>query len=365
VRDTYRFVFYLDDGSTQWIPVHFIFVNILADLLVVFSRLVVCRTCEAQAMESRDPFSAILTADEVSVRQAEITTNGFTIFPSCCLHDWSLVEAREHLQSVFQGVYDLGTAPPKPLTKIDADFTFSSPAVGTPSKRVRTQHIINIWHCDSYFRSFATSKTLGKLVAQICGWEQRGCRLAQDQVWVKPPGAGALSFHRDTTYFDFLPKEVATVWFTFDATDGSDGVAGELLGPLEYCRGSHLWSLARRGSANQFFDPDYHAMLRDAAQREVAAGDGSPWAVECASELQVSKVLAAAGGFSIHNGNTWHGSGPNVTSGYRRGIGLHFIPGDVVFNMEEVGTLWRPYVDPAGSAQLPEKWFPWVFPPSV
>ncbi|CUE77903.1 phytanoyl-CoA dioxygenase, putative [Bodo saltans] len=317
-------------------------------------------------MEVRDPFAATLNADGVALRQADLTKNGFTIFSTCCLHDWSLVEAREHLQSVFQGVYDRGTAPPKPLTNVDSQFTFSSPPNpgGSSSKRIRTQHIINIWHCDSYFHSFATSKALGKLVAQVCGWEHRGCRLAQDQVWVKPPGAGALSFHRDTTYFDFLPKEVATVWFTFDATDGSDGTQGEQLGPLEYCRGSHLWSLARRGSASQFFDPDYHAMLRDAAQRELAAGDGSAWAQECARDLQVSKVLAEAGGFSIHNGNTWHGSGPNVTNQYRRGIGLHFIPGDVVFNLADVGTLWRPYVDPEGSSQLPEKWFPWVHVPS-
>jgi phytanoyl-CoA hydroxylase len=316
---------------------------------------------------SIDPFRTTLADTEAASRRAEMERNGFTIFAPSGLHDWALHDARKHLEFVFQGAYDKGVAPPKPLTKIDQAFSFSGTVSQRSSKRIRTQHIINIWHCDSFFCSLATSKTLGRLVAQVCGWEERGCRLAQDQVWVKPPGAGPLSFHRDTTYFDVLPKEVVTVWFTFDATDGSGEMEGERLGPLEYCRGSHLWSLARRGSANQFFDPDYTAMLRDAAQKEIDAHASTnvdahdTWAVECAKSLDITRVKAAAGGFSVHNGNTWHGSGPNETSVYRRGIGLHFVPGDAVFNLTDVGTLWRPYTDPSGSDQLPEEWFPWVF----
>lgn len=311
-----------------------------------------------------DPFATTLSSDDRALARSEMTKNGFAIFRTRGLHEWALDDARRHLQQVFQGVYDRGVAPPKPLTKVDPEFSFSAPMCSVPPKRVRTQHIINIWHCDSFFHALATSRTLGKLVAQVCGWEDRGCRLAQDQVWVKPPGAGALSFHRDTTYFDFVPKEVATVWFTFDATDGE---VGEDLGPLEYCCGSHLWSLARRGSANQFFDSDYTAMLRDAAQKEIAMhehAERNPWSVECAKSLNITKVLAAAGGFSIHNGNTWHGSGPNQTSTFRRGIGIHFVPGDAQFNLDDVGHLWRPYVDPEGSSRLLERFFPWTCEPS-
>lgn len=56
-------------------------------------------------------------------------------------------------------------------------------------------------------------------------WSQ-GARLAQDQVWAKPPGAGPLVFHRDSTYFDFNPADVTTVWLALD-----DMVPE--LGPLE------------------------------------------------------------------------------------------------------------------------------------
>jgi hypothetical protein len=32
-----------------------------------------------------------------------------------------------------------------------------------------------------------------------------GARVANDQVWAKPPGAAPITFHRDSTYFDFEP----------------------------------------------------------------------------------------------------------------------------------------------------------------
>jgi ectoine hydroxylase-related dioxygenase (phytanoyl-CoA dioxygenase family) len=239
--------------------------------------------------------------------------------------------------------------------------------------------IVNIWHSDSLFQRLATSTTLGKIVADVTGWWKRGVRLAQDQIWVKPPHSGPLSFHRDTTYFDIEPREVATVWISFDT------LSDRSLGPLEYCRGSHLWSLARRGSANQFFDNDYRCMLRDAARREIAAIEAklsidSASDVSCnesleakltpqermiwhsARELDVIPVIVSAGGCSIHNGNTWHGSGPNLSSAiYRRGMGIHFIPGDATF-ADEVGRMWAPY-KAAGSNELPIESFPYVFAP--
>lgn len=340
--------------------------------------------------------------------------DGFLCFPQAALTDDGLRAARQHLEMVFQGAYDLSAPPTKPLKVVDPSFHFPQitakrdrdgaaeaqddaapelPPVQNPKKkkepqsnskkRISTLQIINIWHCDSFFRDLTTSPTLGELVASVCGWRKRGCRLAQDQVWVKPPGAGPLSFHRDTTYFDFVPKEVATVWFTFDSVMTGDAeAAGDTaeIGPLEYCRGSHLWGYARRGSVNQFFDPDYHCMLRDAAQRELAtiqerlasaesgvdtmsADEAVRWS--SASAMELIKVAAHAGGFSIHNGNTWHGSSGNKSqSRYRRGIGIHYIPGDALFNLSDLGTLWKPYVE-GNSVVPPEKWFPWVFRPET
>ena len=55
-----------------------------------------------------------------------------------------------------------------------------------------------------------------------------GARVAQDQIWAKPPGASPLVFHRDSPYFDFVPDDVITVWIALD-----DMTCDEL-GPLEY-----------------------------------------------------------------------------------------------------------------------------------
>lgn len=88
-------------------------------------------------------------------------------------------------------------------------------ALGGPSKR--TLQVINIWKSDEAFKSLVHSKRLGKLVAKLAGWP--GARVANDQVWAKPPGASPLTFHRDTTYFDFAPNEIVTVWIALDDVD--------------------------------------------------------------------------------------------------------------------------------------------------
>lgn len=322
-----------------------------------------------------------MDADPVELEEArelgrtlrhDFDTDGYVIVPHPVLSRTTLESARQHLQDVFRGVYDLGLSPVKPLKSLSSSFQWDGVLTqNKTAKKVQVMHVINAWRCDSFFRDLATSQTLGRFVAAVCGWEERGCRFAQDQVWVKPAGAGPLAFHRDTTYFDFVPKEVATVWFTLDDTRATTEFD---MGPLEYCAGSHRWGIARRGSANQFFDPDYKAMLRDAAQREVAGCGASAshdeehpmhsvW--KSAAHLQIRRVEVDAGSFSIHNGNTWHGSGGNKhPSAFRRGFGLHFIPGDAVFDVKDLGTLWRPYCADINNPQLPEENFPWVFQPT-
>jgi len=67
-------------------------------------------------------------------------------------------------------------------------------------QNVKVLQVINIQKCDALFRILATSRALGKVVSQLAGWAE-GARLAQDQVWAKPPGASPLVFHRDSPYF--------------------------------------------------------------------------------------------------------------------------------------------------------------------
>lgn len=234
------------------------------------------------------------------------------------------------LDAVLRGEFDTGVAPDK------------FPGGSAQRAGNRTLQIINIWKADRAFAELVHSPALGEIVARFAGWD--GTRVAQDQVWLKPPGAGPLVFHRDTTYFEDFSSSVVTVWLALDRMD-------DQVGPLEYVSGSHRWGDGRRGSAKHFFDEDRHALLHDAAARE-GVDTGS---------LDIAMVRVEAGGAGIHDGRTWHGSGPNRTADRtRRGLGMHFVPAScVAFRPDvQVGRLWKKYVPADGSGRLPDEHFP-------
>lgn len=218
-------------------------------------------------------------------------------------------------------------------------------------QNVKVLQIINIHKADSLFRQFAVHPTLGEVVAQLARWKD-GARLAQDQVWAKPPGASALVFHRDQPYFMFEPPDVVTVWVALDDMDDE-------LGPLEYVRGSHRWGDGRSGTANQFFQSNGEKrLLQSAAERE---------GLDPQHDLEIISMTGLqAGGLSIHHGKVWHGSSKNESrSRPRRGLGLHFVPANVHFTAEAIhSTLWKSYVanveDPL-LVELAEEDFPIVF----
>ena len=130
------------------------------------------------------------------------------------------------------------------------------------------------------------------------------------------------------------------------------------LGPLEYVSGSHLWGDGRTGTAAHFFDPDQRALLRSAAQREGV----DPAAID---SLIVSMAHMRAGGASLHDGRTWHGSGPNASAtAPRRGLGIHFVPACATFAPgAELGKLWAPLKQP-GTDALPDDLLPVTWVPS-
>lgn len=227
------------------------------------------------------------------------------------------------LELVLRGEFDIeGGKPDKaPAFKVEQRSKPGKkpPPLGGPSKQ--TLQLINVWKADSEFRRLVRSPALGKAVAELGGWS--GARVANDQVWAKPPGAAPLTFHRDSAYFDFQPEHVITVWIALD-----DML--EELGPLEYVRASHLWD-GRVGSAQLFFDKrDRHALLRDAALQAGVAED----------ELEVISLKSRAGGCGIHDGKLWHGSGKNMSATKpRRGLGIHFVPSTAKFKLASGKTL--------------------------
>lgn len=226
-------------------------------------------------------------------------------------------------------------------------------------QNAKVLQVINVHKCDRLFRELATNARLGRAVAELAGW-RHGARLAQDQVWAKPPGSPPLTYHRDSPYFMFSPSSVVTVWVAFD-----DMV--DELGPLVYVKGSHKWGEGRVGSAGTFFQRDGGlSLLKSAAEREGLNFDED---VEF-----VSMAGLEAGGMSIHDGRCWHGSGGNRSEcNPRRGLGLHFVPAEVRFTADAAKSrLWRRYVEPhiesgedVGDIRIPEEDFPLVWSPDM
>eukprot|EP01063_Lacrimia_lanifica_P041269 TRINITY_DN9590_c0_g1_i1.p1 TRINITY_DN9590_c0_g1~~TRINITY_DN9590_c0_g1_i1.p1 ORF type:complete len:312 (+),score=95.14 TRINITY_DN9590_c0_g1_i1:120-1055(+) len=240
------------------------------------------------------------------------------------------------LERVLRGEYDTG-APPDKTPKLLKGERRGPLGFSGNTQNVKVLQLINVHHGDKAFREVVTSPALGAAVAKLAGWES-GARVAQDQVWAKPPGSAPLVFHRDSPYFFFAPADVVTVWIALDDME-------EELGPLEYVAGSHRWGDTRNGAANVFFSRTRGAM--DLVHSAAAAEGLAP------EDLRVASMRGlAAGGLSIHDGRTWHGSGANRSATRpRRGVGIHFIPGCAKFTPDATcSTLWKKYVlDEAGA----------------
>ena len=294
----------------------------------------------------------------------KFSCDGFAVFPNALSRE-AVDMLNDRLEDILRGRYDRGNKPDKvpkliklekPLTRFEdhqeggRKVHRASGPIGFSGnlQNVKVLQIINVHKADSIFRELVTSPELGEMVATLAGWEQ-GARLAQDQVWAKPPGAAPLVFHRDSPYFMFEPSDVVTVWIALDDMDRE-------LGPLEYVRGSHKWSDGRVGTSNQFYQDNAMGLVKSAARREGLDPDG----------LEIASMAGlCAGGLSIHHGKVWHGSSKNrSTCRPRRGIGLHFVPTDVRFTEDaRHSVLWRPYVE-NGNTELPDEDFPITWTPS-
>jgi len=153
-----------------------------------------------------------------------------------------------------------------------------------------------------------------------------------------------LVFHRDSAYFNFIPEDVITLWLALDDMTPE-------IGPLEYVETSHLWGEGRVGSANQFFDRDRFRLMYQAAKMEGLDPE----------DLKISMVICKAGGAGVHNGRTWHGSGPNTSKTRpRRGLGIHFVPSNVTFKEGQLAPMWRKFRK-EGSNEVDEEEFPVTF----
>lgn len=199
----------------------------------------------------------------------------------------------------------------------------------------RTRQICNGWKCDPVIARVVLASAVGRICAQLAGWP--GARIGQDNVLWKPPGAKSVGFHQDDSYCRWVtPPNYVTCWMALDSTS-TDG------GTLEYVPGSHRWG--RSPMIREFHAPeDYREELRAAASR---AG-------------QVPKTVPVevpVGGCAIHDGATWHGSGPNRSRRPRRALVAHCISAAARFHPTEVSYIYSRYKR-RDSLAMDEDFFP-------
>jgi ectoine hydroxylase-related dioxygenase (phytanoyl-CoA dioxygenase family) len=264
----------------------------------------------------------ILDADAIERFQRD----GFLVIPN--LIDMAEVEAlRERFEPMFRGDFETGIYPDEWNWKEGRD-----PADVT-------RQICNGWKADRTIARRILHPEVGQIAAELAGW--RGSRIGQDNVLWKPPRAKPLGFHQDDAYCQWVvPPHYITVWMALDDTSAEGGT-------LEYARGSHTWGVRPPGHA--FHAPtDYRASLREAAS---AVGAEMP---------EIVPVEVPAGGCAIHDGRTWHGSGPNRTDATRRAVVSHCIAADAIFHETNINYIYSRYKR-VGDVTMDESFFPVIW----
>lgn len=118
----------------------------------------------------------------------------------------------------------------------------------------------------------------------------------------KPPGTGQpVLWHQDAGYWPLEPMDVVTVWLALDDSAPDNGC-------MRVIPGSHLG--------------DVHPLK---ASTEVENVLRSEIVVEV-DEAEAVDVVVPAGGVSVHHPAIIHGSEPNRSDRWRRGLTIRYIP---------------------------------------
>lgn len=125
--------------------------------------------------------------------------------------------------------------------------------------------------------------------------------------------SNTLHWHQDVAYFPLRPNNQLAIWIPFDFVDRERSA-------MVYALGSHKMGVM--GSTNlhtreKFVDEDRPLIPKDP--------EAEGYEVKC-MEMNSEDML-------IHDGHTWHYTGPNVVPGYtRRGLSVRFILDEAVFD---------------------------------
>lgn len=169
---------------------------------------------------------------------------------------------------------------------------------GGVGARTVLRKLDNPHHHRDAVRTLARTPALVDAVESLIG---PGVSVSFSQIFFKPPeGGGPKPAHQDNFYFGPNdPDGVVTAWIALDDATLDNGC-------LYFGEGSH------RGPVYPHEAPP-----------------GEPYNLQLPAALLARQPMTPApvmkGGVSFHHGNTFHQSGPNLSTRWRRACALHFV----------------------------------------
>ena len=216
--------------------------------------------------------------------RADYQRDGFVVHPEPVVPGALLDAARGGMARVLAGNY--ATAP-------RAGFERRDPPTPDGLVKIDQAHVV-----DPDLLAVVSCAELGGLAAAVL--QATRVQAWATQLLFKPGGgtdAGVVGWHQDLQYWrPWWTGETFTIWLALDDVDAD-------MGPLSYVRGSHRWGL----QGGDFFSQDLEAV-----QSRLPA-----------EEWDEMPAVLPAGGVSIHQNLTLHGSRQNTSSRPRCGIAVH------------------------------------------
>ncbi|MEM7031710.1 MAG: phytanoyl-CoA dioxygenase family protein [Chloroflexota bacterium] len=121
----------------------------------------------------------------------------------------------------------------------------------------------------------------------------------------KPPHTGKpVPWHQDGSYWPLEPMEVITAWLSFDRSDDENGCM-RVLPKTQHKKLLSLDEYVEQSEENLF------SIAMD------------PTAID---DAEAVSLILNPGDISIHHPNIVHGSNPNASSRWRRGLTIRYIP---------------------------------------
>jgi phytanoyl-CoA hydroxylase len=164
--------------------------------------------------------------------------------------------------------------------------------------------MLNLWQTNDKVKQLMLDKNLGKVVADLAGWE--GTRIWHDQALIKRPWANPTSWHLDTPFWSFSDRRALSIWVALDDATLENGC-------LYFIPGSYHTTIFENPGIGKNMD---------------AVFDFYPQFIQSKS----ASVPMKAGSCSFHNGLTIHGAGANMTNGFRRAMTCAYMPDGATFN---------------------------------